>query len=66
MNIKKTHVTKPLLHRDKDGDPRKHSWHYRSVMGMPNYFTGSTIPDLAFATINVLDSVKTIKLCMNY
>ena len=48
MNIKKTPSTKPLLHKNKDGDPRKHTWHYRSVIGMLNYLKGSTRPDLDF------------------
>ena len=29
MNIKKTPSAKPLLHHNKEGDPRKHTWRYR-------------------------------------
>ena len=36
MNIKKTPSTKTLMHKDKDGDPRKHQWNYRQVIGMLN------------------------------
>ena len=37
MDIKRTPATKPLLHKDKDGSPRKHHWNYRQVIGMLNY-----------------------------
>ena len=50
MNAKSVPSTKPLLHKNKDGDPRKHHWHYRSVIGMLNYLTNSTRPDIAFST----------------
>ena len=38
-----------VLHRDNDGPPRRHSWDYRSVIGMLNFLTRSTRPDLCFA-----------------
>ena len=50
MNPKSAPATKPLLHKDKDGDPRKYSWNYRQVIGMLNYLQGSTRPDIAMAT----------------
>ena len=49
-NIKKTPATKPLLHKDKDGSPRKTDWHYRQVIGMLNYLQQSTRPDISMAT----------------
>ena len=50
MNTKRVPATKPLLHKDADGVDRKHSWHYRQVIGMLNYLQGSTRPDIAMAT----------------
>ena len=50
MNPKKVPVMKPLLHKDKDGDPRKTAWNYRHVIGMLNYLQGSTRPDISMAT----------------
>lgn len=50
MNPKPTPVTKLLLHKDKDGDPRKTSWNYRQVIGMLHYLQGSTPPDISMAT----------------
>jgi hypothetical protein len=50
----KTHatpvITKGLLHSDLDGPPRKQQWHYRAAIGMLNYISSSTRPDIAFAT----------------
>lgn len=45
-------VTTPatkVLQRDSSGPTRKHSWDYRSVIGMLNFLTRSTRPDLCFA-----------------
>ena len=50
MNIKRTPATKPLLHKDKDGNPRNHQWIYRQVSGMLNYLTSTTRPDISMAT----------------
>ena len=36
-----TPVGKPLLNRDLDGVPRKHTWLYRGVVGMLNYLANS-------------------------
>lgn len=44
-----TPVVKPLLHRDIDGEPRRTSWNYRSVIGMMNYLQQSTRPDISMA-----------------
>ena len=46
MNMKRTPATKPLIHKDKDGSPRKHQWNYRQVIGMLNYLTSTTRPDI--------------------
>ena len=50
MNPKYTPVTKPLLHKDKEGDPRKTNWNHRQVIGMLNYLQGFTRTDIAMAT----------------
>ena len=44
-----TPAVKPLLHKDKDGEPRRTTWNYRSVIGMMNYLQQSTRPDISFA-----------------
>ena len=44
-----TPVTLPLLHKDLEGIERKYLWNYRSVIGMMNYLSGSTRPDIAMA-----------------
>ena len=46
---KPTPVVKPNLKKDLDGPDRKHSWHYRSVIGMLNYLEKTTRPEIAFA-----------------
>jgi hypothetical protein len=38
-----------ILQADLNGPPRKHSWNYRSLIGMLNYLASSTCPDIAFA-----------------
>ena len=50
MNIKRTPTTKPLLHKDKDDSLRKHQWNYRQVIGILNYLTSTTRPDISMAT----------------
>ena len=49
MNGKDNPAVKPLLHKDTDGPPRKHDWHYRSLIGMLNYLEKTSRPELAFA-----------------
>ena len=49
VNSKSTPVSKPLLHKDKEGAPRVMSWSYRSAIGMMNYLQGSTRPDISMA-----------------
>ena len=49
MNIKKVPASKPLLRKDKEGAPRQHTWHYRTVIGMLNYLKCSTRPDIGMA-----------------
>ena len=46
---KKTSVSKPLLHKDKEAAPRTRSWNYREAIGMLNYLQASTRPDIAMA-----------------
>jgi len=38
-----------MLTKDKDGKPRKGTWNYRSVIGMLNFLTNSTHPEIAYA-----------------
>ena len=47
---KPTPVTKPLLHKDLKGLPRKYDWNYRSIVGMLGYLQNSTRPDISMAT----------------
>eukprot|EP00804_Cyclotella_cryptica_P006343 CCRYP_010172-RB/>CCRYP_010172-RB protein AED:0.32 eAED:0.32 QI:0/-1/0/1/-1/0/1/0/373 len=42
-------VVGPLLSRYTDGPARKHTWSYRSVIGMLGYLQGSTRPDISMA-----------------
>ena len=49
VNSKSTPVVKPLLHKDKDADPRVRKWKYRSAIGMLNYLLASSRPDLGMA-----------------
>ena len=50
INIKTTPATKPLLHKDKDGLERKHSWNYRQAIGMLTYLHGTSRLDISMAT----------------
>ena len=52
-NIKDTPVVKPLLLRDTNGESRQLPWNYRSVVGMLNYLSGSTRPDISIAVHQV-------------
>jgi len=47
--LKRTPVGKPLLYKDVVGVESKHSWNYRSAIGMLNYLKNSTRPDIAMA-----------------
>ena len=49
VNSKKTPVSKPLLHKDKEAAPRARSWNYRAAIGMLNYLQESTRPDIVMA-----------------
>jgi hypothetical protein len=44
-----TAVGKPLLHRDLDGVPYKHSWLYHGAVGMLSYLGNSVCPDIQMA-----------------
>ena len=48
-NTKDTPATKPLLIKDTNGEPRSLLLNCRSVIGMMNYLSGSTRPDIAMA-----------------
>lgn len=48
-NAKDTPATKPLLIKDTNGEDRELPWNYRSAIGMLNYLSGSTRPDIAMA-----------------
>ena len=49
VNSRTTPAIKPLLYKDLDGLIRKYSWNYRQAVGMLNYLTSTTRPDLAMA-----------------
>ena len=49
VNPRPTPVTKPLLHKDLEGLPRKYDWSYRRLVGMLTYLQGTTRPDIAMA-----------------
>ena len=38
-----------ILTKDTDGAERKEHWNYRSLIGMLNFLTNSTHPELSFA-----------------
>ena len=42
-------ANKKLLSRDENGPPQKHSWQYRSAVGMLSYLQGSTRPAISMA-----------------
>ena len=45
-----TPVGKPLLHKDENGKVCKHTWNYRTAVGMSGYLQGSTRPDISMAS----------------
>ena len=49
LNSKPTPATKPLLHKDIDGEGRHNSWSYRKAIGMLTYLQGTTRPDISMA-----------------
>ena len=49
VNPRPTPAIKPLLYKDLEGLPRKCEWNYRKAIGMLNYLTGTTRPDIAMA-----------------
>jgi hypothetical protein len=49
VNSRTTPALKPLLNKDTDGLPRKTNWNYRQAIGMLNYLTSITRPELAMA-----------------
>jgi hypothetical protein len=50
VNPRPTPAIKPLLFKDIEGLARKYQWNYRQAVGMLNYLTGTSRPDLAMAT----------------
>ena len=38
-----------MLTKDSKGKPRKESWNYRSVVGILNFLTNSTHPEISYA-----------------
>ena len=42
-------VGKPLLHKDFEGEHRKHDWNCQSIVGMLTHLTNSTRPECAMA-----------------
>ena len=49
FNTRDVPAVGPLLSKDQDGPDRKHSWHYRSPIGMLGYLQNSTHPDISMA-----------------
>jgi hypothetical protein len=49
VNPRTTPAIKPLLFKDLEGTLRKCHWNYRQAIGMLNYLTATTRPDLAMA-----------------
>jgi len=41
--------TRPILHRDDDGPPRKETWNYRAAIGTLNYLLAMSCPELAYS-----------------
>ena len=52
-NTKDTPVVKLLLIKDPTDSPRQLLWNYRSIVGMLNFLSGSTRPDIAMAVHQV-------------
>ena len=48
-NTKPTPVTKPLLHKDVEGESRHNCWSYRKAIGMLTYLQGTSRPDISMA-----------------
>lgn len=51
-----------LLSKDENGDPRKASWNYASVVGMLLYLSSNSRPDIAFAVHQVARFTHCAKL----
>ena len=49
VNKRDTPAVKPLLNKDLSGLGRRHSWNYRSAVGMLGYLSGTTRPELAMS-----------------
>jgi hypothetical protein len=49
VNPRSTPAIKPLLFKDLEGALRKCQWNYRQAIGMLNYLTSTSRPDLAMA-----------------
>ena len=43
-------AVKPLLSKDLEVASRTSTWEYRSIIGLLNYISGSSRPDIAYAT----------------
>jgi hypothetical protein len=49
VNHQPTPAIKPLLYKDLEGLERKHDWNYRQAIGMLNYLTATSRPEIAMA-----------------
>ena len=49
VNKRNTPAVKPLLHKNLSGLGRRHSWNYRSAVGMLGYLSGTTRLELAMS-----------------
>ncbi len=49
VNPRPTPAVKPILNKDADGLPRKTDWNYRQAIGMLNYLTAISRPEMSMA-----------------
>ncbi len=62
-NSRPTPVVGPLLSKDTDGPPRKHSWKYRTLTGMIGYLQQTSRPEISMATHQCARFNNDPKLC---
>ena len=51
-----------ILTSDKNAEPFNKNWHYRSTQGILRYLTGSTYPDIQYATHQTSRFCNNLKL----
>ena len=63
INKKHNPACKPILHRDSDRPPQKHSWHYRFFIGMLKYLEKTSPPESVFSVHQCIRFCKDPTLC---